>query len=322
VPASLAGVFAVEESAGLLRHYRYAAERMMRMLGGWIALTPELSAKLLLGRQVWESAQQADALGRRLLELRARAQISEPSSPDFVAFMDELERPEAPHQTVERLVGVYRVFKPHLLAAYEWHLTQANPVYEPPTRRILARAADDERRHISAGETILLHLIASPALRERAGIWQGRLEARLVTAGGVTGRGLPPATAFTPQPDPEAEEFIRLEQSSRPRDVPDTLLAALGDLGDALVRANKDDIERHFSAGVARPEPLLPPPGPDPVATHRVVALARVGRQYLAKLRLQGSGTSVVILTRWRLEEAGWRIAAAEVMRVEATARA
>jgi hypothetical protein len=322
VPASLAGVFAVEESAGLLRHCRYAAERTMRMLGGWIALTPELSAKLLLGRQVWESAQQADALGRRLLELRARAQVSEPSSPEFVAFMDELERPEAPHQTVARLVGVYRVLKPHLLAAYEWHLTQANPVYEPPTRRILTRAAEDERRHISAGETILLHLIASPALRERAGIWQGRLEARLVMAGGVTGRGLPAASAFTPQPDPEAEEFIRLEQSSRPRDVPDTLLAALGDLGDALVRADEDDIERHFSAGAARPEPFLPRPGPGPVATHRVVALARVGRQYLAKLRLDGPGTSVVILTRWRLEEACWRIAAAEVVRVEATARA
>ena len=138
MPASLAGVFAVEESAGLLRHYRYAAERMMRILGGWIALTPELSAKLLLGRQVWECAQQADALGRRLLELRAPAQVSEPSGPGFVAFMDELERPEAPHQTVERLVGVYRVLKPHLLATYEWHLARTNPVYEPPTRRILS----------------------------------------------------------------------------------------------------------------------------------------------------------------------------------------
>jgi hypothetical protein len=322
VPASLAGVFAVEESAGLLRHYRYAAERMMRILGGWIALTPELSAKLLLGRQVWESAQLTDALGRRLLELRTAAQVSEPSGADFVAFMDELERPEAPHQTVERLIGIYRVLKPHLLGAYEWHLTQANPVYEPPTRRILSHAAEVERRHISAGETILRHLIASPALEERAGIWQGHLQRYLVTAGGVTGRGLPPASAYTSQADPEAAEFVRLEQSSRPRSVPDALLAALRDLGDALVRGDQDGADRHFSAEAARPEVLATGHGPGRLATHGVVALARVGRQYLAKLRLEGPGTGAVILTRWRHEQDGWRIVAAEVLGVEAPARA
>ena len=40
-------------------------------LGGWIALTPELPAKLLFGRHVWDCAQHADRWGRRLPELRA-----------------------------------------------------------------------------------------------------------------------------------------------------------------------------------------------------------------------------------------------------------
>ena len=44
----LRGSFSVEASARRLRHYRYAEERMMRTLGGWIALTPELHAKLQL----------------------------------------------------------------------------------------------------------------------------------------------------------------------------------------------------------------------------------------------------------------------------------
>src|SRR5881396_3963587 len=92
-----------------MRNYRYAVERAMRALGGWIALTPELSAKLLLGRHVWDLAQHADAFGKRLPELRAHAQVSEPASDRVVAFMDALEEPEAPQQTVERLVGVYRV---------------------------------------------------------------------------------------------------------------------------------------------------------------------------------------------------------------------
>src|SRR3989442_1623185 len=164
--------------------YRYAVERAMRALGGWIALTPELSAKLLMGRHVWDLAQQADAFGRRLPELRAHTQVSEPASERVVAFMDAVEEPAAPGQTVERLVGVYRVLKPHLLATYHDHLVRANPVYEPPTRRLLLRCIDDERRHSAAGETVLGHLCA-PALAERVLAWQRRLEALVEAAGGV-----------------------------------------------------------------------------------------------------------------------------------------
>src|SRR5262245_14734444 len=105
---------------------------MMRILGGWIALTPELSAKLLLGRHVWDNAQHADALGKRLPELRSHAQASEPASAAFVAFMNAIEEPERPEQTIERLVGIYRVLKPHLSACYEDELRRVNAVYEPP----------------------------------------------------------------------------------------------------------------------------------------------------------------------------------------------
>ena len=76
----LRGQFSVEASARRIRHYRYAEERMMRTLAGWIALTPELPAKLLLGHQVWDCAQHADLWGRRLPELRATAQRGEPPS--------------------------------------------------------------------------------------------------------------------------------------------------------------------------------------------------------------------------------------------------
>ena len=55
----------MDVAARRIRHYRYVEERMMRMLGGWIALTPELEAKLLFGRHVWDCAQHADLWGRR-----------------------------------------------------------------------------------------------------------------------------------------------------------------------------------------------------------------------------------------------------------------
>src|SRR5438876_10776229 len=104
-----------------MRNYRYAVERAMRALGGWIALTPELSAKLLMRRHVWDLAQQADAFGRRLPELRAHTQVSEPASDRVVAFMDAVEAPAVPGQIVERLVRVYRVLKRQLLPSSHVH---------------------------------------------------------------------------------------------------------------------------------------------------------------------------------------------------------
>lgn len=322
MPAPLSGVFPVEESAALLRHYRYAVERAMRVLGGWIALTPELSAKLLLGRHVWDTAQHADALGKRLLELRSQAQVSEPSSAAFAAFMDEIEAPEAPGQTVERLVGVYRVLKPHLLGTYEWHLARTNLVYEPPTRRLLARCIEDERRHVAAGEAVLGHLIASPVLGDRALAWQGRLEARLAAAGGVGGRGVPAPSSMPVSGDPDAEEFIRLEQSSRPPGVPADLRVALAALGDAVVRGDWLAAAACLDPGAAGADALGTAGIGREFSGHRVVALARLGRQYLAKLRFDGPGSSVVLLTRWATGDLGWRAAALEVVRVDTPAPA
>src|SRR5260370_24551171 len=183
------GFLGGDEPGGTVRHYRYVVERMMRILGGWIALTPELSVKLLLGRHVWDNAQHADLWGKRLPELRATAQVSEPANGRLVAFMDALEAAEAPGETIDRVVGVYRVLKPQLLATYETHLASANAVYEPPTCPILTRCIEDERRHVAAGETILRHLPRTPPPPARARAAPTSLLAPLYAAGGVTRAG-------------------------------------------------------------------------------------------------------------------------------------
>ena len=183
----LAGHLGVEATARRVRHYRYAEERMMRLMAGWIALTPEVPAKLLLGRQVWDCAQHADEWGKRLPELRAPAQVSEPPGPEFGRFMDALEGREAWGETIERLTGVYRVLKPHLIAVYAAHLDRANAVYEPPTRRVLERCLVDERRHVADGEAVLDALVRTPAERARAMEWERDLRDRLDASGGVAG---------------------------------------------------------------------------------------------------------------------------------------
>ena len=320
----LSGQTSVDESARLIRNYRYAVERMMRVLGGWIALTPEISAKLLMGRHVWDNAQHADALGRRLPELRAQAHVSEPANEAFVAFVDAIEEAERPEQTVERLVGVYRVLKPHLLASYAAHLERANEVYEPPTRRILAHCADDERRHISAGLVVLRHLTTTPALESRAAMWQARIEALLAVSGGVTGLGLPPAAAGgSPSPaslSDDAEELIQLERAGARWSIPEDLGSAVQRLGEVLITRDQAGLRRCCVPGATPTEGLESALASLSLTSHRMVALASIGRQRLVKLRLEGPEGAVVLVTRWAPSEDGWRAAALDLAAVQ-TAR-
>jgi hypothetical protein len=318
----LAGAHSADESARLMRHYRYAAERMMRMLGGWIALTPELSAKLLMGRHVWENAQHADAFGKRLPELRAHGQASEPPNQAFADFMDAIETPEAPRQTVERLVGIYAVLKPHLLAAYREHLDRANLVYEPPTRRILIRCAEDERRHIAAGDVIIRHLAATAELRARAAAWRQRLEALLAAAGGVTGSGLPPLVPVSAgdlrvEPGDDAQTFIRLERSTGAWSIPRELESALKEFGDALVAGDLAALGRWLLPGSGLGDVLESALLAARFGSHRTVAFARIARHRVVKSRLEGTAGSMTVTSRWVPVEDGWRVAALDVSQVD-----
>lgn len=191
------GVYSVRQSATYIMNYRYAEERMMRMMGGWIALTPELEVKLEMARQVYEDALHADMLGKRLGELRSPAQVSKPCNEAFVTFMNAIEDKEEWDDTIERLVGIFRVLKPHLIAHYSAHVAAANPVYEPPTLRILQHMLEEEKRHAERGSVLLGDLLDTPEKHMRAAKWQAQLEELLAAAGGVTGHAEEEASART-----------------------------------------------------------------------------------------------------------------------------
>ena len=184
---TLEGVYSVRQSVNFIMNYRFAEERMMRMMAGWIALTPEIPVKLEMARQVYEDALHCDALGKRLPELRAQPQVSKPSNENFATFIQEIEDKEQWEDTIERLTGIYRVLKPHLISHYSEAVTAANPVYEPPTIRMFARLLEEEKAHVEKGLVLLNDLIDSPEKARRASQWQGHLEELLAASGGVTG---------------------------------------------------------------------------------------------------------------------------------------
>lgn len=305
----LAGQFSVADSARRIRRYRYVEERVMRMLGGWIALTPELPAKLLMGRHVWDCAQHADAWGKRLPELRAPAQESEAPSEGVARLLDTIEDQDQPGQTLERLVSIYRVIKPQLLAAYERHLMEANAVYEPPTRRILERCIADEGRHVATAIRIADHLLGSPELRARAGACEARIRARLAEAGGITGDGemFGADDPAAPQGVEDlAADLLELERRVTPWPLPERLAAALD----------------RYAAALRTGEVAVPDLSSLTWADAGVVACARVGAQWLVKLRLSHAQGAVVLQTRWIEASGGWQVAEVEIVAHERSSHA
>jgi hypothetical protein len=286
----------------------------MRTLGGWIALTPELDGKLLFGRHVWDCAQHADLWGRRLPELRALAQQSEPASAAVLELMDRVQSTESPSETLERVTAVYRVIKPHLATVYERHLAVTNPVYEPPTRRILERCVQEERRHAAAGGHVLARLLArDPGLQARADEYERGLVDALTAAGGIAGDVEPPVIvppAVPPDPATVAQDLVAPPPAFDPR-------AALGDLGATLdahrralaagdVEALERDVDPDLAAALARLGGSLV--GVD------VVGCARLGGHRVVKLHLRGAGGTTVLQERWVPSAPGWRLMAIDIL--------
>ena len=316
----LAGHFSVEASAARVRHYRYVEERMMRIMGGWIALTPELPAKLLLGRHVWDCAQHADLWGRRLPELRAPAQQSEPANAGVVRFMDALEGREGHHETVERLAGMYRVLKPHLLAVYERHLglrqsrlRAAHPAHPGALSRGRATARGGRADRPGGPDP------GSAQRRRRAETWEEGLTALLREAQGVTGDA---AVARAPRTEhPRAlDDVVALGSHFAAPELP----------ADLRERDRPAPPGRRGTATSTRP-PTRPLPvsgstcGPStpgsgrPLTDSEIVGVARIGAHRMVKLAFRGPGGLVVVQQQWRPGPDGWNLHGADVVRVEPT---
>lgn len=187
----LPGAFTVEESARRVGHYKWVEMRLFEALGGWVATVPELDVKMRLGTHTYHHAWHAELWHKRLPELREMnpERLTQPPNDDVVAFFDALTEPEGPDQTIEKLVGVYRVLLPHKIAAYTYHLNNTSQITDAPTIRSLKFALADEMEDWRDGELLLQSLIETEEEVQRAAAQQARLEAILVRAGGIVGEG-------------------------------------------------------------------------------------------------------------------------------------
>ena len=187
----LPGLFTVEETARRVGNYKWTEMRLFEVLGGWVATVPELDVKLVLGRHTYHHAWHAELWHKRLPELREMNQerLNNPPNDEYVAFMDAVREPEGPDETIEKLVGVYRVLIPHKIAAYTFHLNNTSTITDAPTIRSLKFVLQDDFEDWRDGEMLLQSLIDTPAKAERAAARFAELEKLYLASGGVAGPG-------------------------------------------------------------------------------------------------------------------------------------
>jgi hypothetical protein len=186
VDADALAPFGVEGNAAALRRFAFVERRLVQALAGWLPAAPEMEAKYAFGRHLWEDAEHAELLRRRVRQLRTgeRALEAAPSH-RLGLLMDELVYAD---DTAEFVAGAYGVAKAELLAAYRRHMAETQPLVDQPTLRILRIIVAEEQEQIAWGQEALDHLAGEPAALRRVEAWRGHLRAFLGGAGGVAGR--------------------------------------------------------------------------------------------------------------------------------------
>jgi hypothetical protein len=133
----------IRAKADTVATFRFISVYLMETLARWVPTTPELEAKVLFGRHIWDFAQHADALGKRTAELRAALHYTLRPADDYLQALETLRGATA---TAERMAGFYDGFLPSLESRYRRYLEDTDPMLDEPTVRILERILGDLAR--------------------------------------------------------------------------------------------------------------------------------------------------------------------------------
>jgi hypothetical protein len=145
----------VQERGEALATFRFVQVQLMETLARWVPTTPEMEVKLLFGAHIWDVAQHADALGKRVYELRMPLQHSLKPSDGYLRALQELS---SASQTAQKLGAVYEAFLPRLGDRYRQYLDRTDALMDAPSVRIIERILHDHSRMIREYRELLAEL--------------------------------------------------------------------------------------------------------------------------------------------------------------------
>lgn len=183
--------YSVEDNVRLLVRYAWIEKRAMETGLYWLNPTPEWEVKEALSLHLYQDADHARMIRERVSEMRnppPRMDIAPDARLD--QFLDEILWAES---TLEKLVGLYDVLKPALLAAYRMHYQNSNPLVDHPTRRLMRIVIAEEEEALAWGRAAITALTESAEDQARAEAWANHLTAYLHAARGIMGDETPPA---------------------------------------------------------------------------------------------------------------------------------
>lgn len=177
----------VQQNLQLLGKYRYAEIQAMELMGSWAYTMVHPEIKIAFGRHMYQDAVHADLIGKRIPELKGRSKQYQYIAPsdEYVKIVETVWKADG---ELRRMVGLYRVLKPAVIAALRKHLSNIELPADEPTAYILRHIADEEEDHVAWAETVIPQL-GTPEERRDAERWAHELKDRLEKAGGVWADG-------------------------------------------------------------------------------------------------------------------------------------
>ena len=150
----------VRERGETLATFRFVQVRLMETCARWVPTTPEMEVKLLFGAHLWDLAQHADALGKRVYELRMPLQHSLKPTDSYLEALDELSEAS---ETGQKLAAIYEVMLPCLGQRYRDYLQGTDTLMDAPSVRVIERILDDHSRMSAEYEKLLKEVPDLPA---------------------------------------------------------------------------------------------------------------------------------------------------------------
>ena len=197
------------QSAAILKRFYFCEDALIRGQAGWLAAIAPIETKVAVPRYIWESAQAADSLRRRVLELRYPSRLMEVGEDAPLVSLFESAR-HAPGAAAY-LSAVAQVLVPSLASAYRAYLDAADDIGDGPTKRFLAVAATEKERQAAE---LIRHvdtlLNGAPEQRAAAEAWTAAVNTRLQAVGGVSLDS--PESAALAEPLPGTTPF-RLDEA-------------------------------------------------------------------------------------------------------------
>lgn len=202
--ASKAG-YSVERTVEVLKRYNYIESRLNEVFTAHIVHTPEWEVKCALSLHIWLDAEHAQAIRKRVSEMR-EPPLHLDKAPDerLRLWLDEVIRAA---NTIDLLVGIYRVVKPEMMRSVQKHLAEMNVLLDHPTYRILRIMLQEEEEMIAWGEQALAALIQDTEGAQCAQHWEEHLRAYLLHAGGLLGDLEAPASPMLPAARADGERY-------------------------------------------------------------------------------------------------------------------